>query len=114
MVRVPTVARSFSFERAAELSCAIQIHRGTGPASSQDTTRYQKVKPLMKNFEWLCGALQQLDQFAEERNLNRFREALSAAADAAIEDLDFITISNSSAQSNVIALSSHPRHGREG
>ena len=46
----------------------------------------------MKNYEWLCNALLQLDEFAEEQELFRFRAALSTAADAAIEDIGQLEI----------------------
>lgn len=41
----------------------------------------------MKDFDWLCETLLQLDEFAEENGLFRFRTAISNAADLAVMDV---------------------------
>ena len=42
----------------------------------------------MAEHEWLCMMMMSLDDFASARNLKRFREALSDAADAALTDIE--------------------------
>jgi hypothetical protein len=41
----------------------------------------------MAEHEWLCLMLMSLDDFASSKNMQRFRKALSDAADAAWEDI---------------------------
>jgi hypothetical protein len=42
----------------------------------------------MAEHEWLCRMIISLDDFASSKNLQRFRKALSDAADAAWEDIN--------------------------
>ena len=44
----------------------------------------------MRDFDWLCETLLQLDGFAAENGLVRFRIAISNAADLAVMDVSEI------------------------